>query len=84
MGCDMYAFIDLDRDNAGDVVECFAQVTYLDRDYRLFALMAGVRYRTEEMGGVMPVAAPRGPPAPLLMDRRQPLLPGCGRAGARS
>ena len=65
MGCDVHAFIDYDdfKTREGDwYVSNFASHVDIGRNYTLFALMAGVRYDENRMGGKLPMFEPRGIP----------------------
>lgn len=61
MGCDIHAFIEERRIGSEDKFWWFASVE-INRNYQLFALMAGVRYEVERMNGFTPISTPKGLP----------------------
>ena len=58
MGCDIHAFIDFNKPGE-DWCQCFSDELSLDRDYAVFAKLAGVRNHGDE---IVPISEPRGLP----------------------
>jgi len=56
MGCDIHAFIEVPHYG---MINSWASLPFLKRDYKLFSLLAGVRNHDN---GLQPVVPPRGVP----------------------
>ena len=59
MGCDIHAFVDFNKPGE-DLCQCLSEELNFDRDYAVFAKLAGVRNYGEE---ITPISEPRGLPA---------------------